>query len=210
MDFKLLGMLVIGLMILTTAFAYTNPTITSIKPAAGETLTPGTYTLDFNIRDYNGTTTYQGNPPQLKIYWSQSSGAYANLIIYDTNLQNTTGVRCADANFFDLTDCNYTWVIPSTWSAGTYYFDYNFLDVNGTTTYKGFTGSSGAWSFQTMNAASCGLVAWIAPLFGLLLAFFVVMQLMAGKFSPAMVTMSIAAVIGIVIVWGFSSAICVI
>ena len=218
MNFKLFGIIFVTLFLCGTVFAENQPDINFIYPS-GQELTPTTITLDFNVADYNGDGVLRPVAPQLKLYYSTTPGTFQNLIVWDTNLSNNTGIVCADVNFFETTNCDYNWTIPSSIAAHTYYIDYNLMDHNTSSAspgyaYQPWTGYSDSFIVQLLPSGSattgCGLIAWIAPLFGMLLAFFVIMQLMAGKFSPALVTLSIAGIIGIVIVWGFSSAICVI
>ena len=204
-------------MLIGSAFAaFESPSVTINLPSSGQKLTTGNFTIDFNVIDYNATANNRVSVPQLKLYYSNTAGAFTNLIVWDTNLNNATTMTCADANFVNTTNCTYAWAIPTTFATGTYFIDYNLMDNNngGTMAYTNFTGSSSSFIVQQLSADSnlsgCGLIVLIVPLFGMLLAFFVVMQLMAGKFSPALVSLSIAGVIGIVIVWGFGSAICVI
>ena len=213
MNFKLLGLMLFSIMLLGSVFAL-PPSVTMDAPFSVRDLVAGqTYLMDFNVVDYNAGI--EPNPPQIKLYYSSTAGSYSNLIVWDTNLSNTTGVVCyPDQNFVTSRRCEYSWMPSVSIPTGTYWIDYNFIDTNvlGLHYYTGSsTRSFNIQLLPTGNATTgCGLIIWIVPLFGILLAFFVVMQLMAGKFSPALVTLSIGGVIGIVIVWGFGTAMCVI
>lgn len=145
-------------------------------------VTVGTHTstsVTLNATD-SATTTGDGSGVK-RIYYKLDSGAWA----YTTNSTLT--------------------LTPSFGAHHLYFYSVDNLDNNEWVSNGGF------WDkpFNTEGIPDCGLYVWLAPLLGMLLALFVIMQLMTGKFSVSMVSMCVAGVIGIVIVWAFSASICV-
>ncbi|MEO5350109.1 MAG: hypothetical protein H7836_10740 [Magnetococcus sp. YQC-3] len=163
---------IMGLVLLCLmAFTLAAPTGSFNTPEAGQPVYgTRTYTFDFNIMDENGDA-HHTHPPIINIYWSRDTNTRNTLIISDTNLDNSTSISCADANFVNTTNCTYAWAVPDyqTMTNDDYYLDANWCfwvsaDVNA---YQCRYFSTGAFmvlqpvpsSIATMIALSLFIVA---------------------------------------------------
>lgn len=206
MNFKLFGVILFSLMMLGMVFA-ANPTVTHVTPTTGETLTGNNYWLTFTVQDYNSKLE-SANPPILNVYYSTTAGTYKNLIIFDSNLMDTTRITCNDKNFYNAVSCTYNWSIPSNLAVGTYYIDYNLSDYNGISSkYANYTSSSGAFIYNAVQGCTQFLI-WVG-IIALVLIAYGLMQLVNGNVNVKMMTsLAMGIMIGLYILMIFMQGVC--
>ncbi|MEO5351012.1 MAG: hypothetical protein H7836_15415 [Magnetococcus sp. YQC-3] len=126
---------IMGLVLLCLmAFTLAAPAGSFNTPTAGQTIQgTRTYTLDLNVKDENGDA-HGANPPKISLYWSRDANTRLTLITSDTNIDNATGIVCADKNFLITRNCTYSWSVPDyqTMTNEGYYLDVNWSYFNPT------------------------------------------------------------------------------
>lgn len=185
------------LLITITGIAFAAPSITINQPTSASSW-QGTQTIDFNLIDENAEI--HQSPPVVKLYYSTTASGFAHLIVADTNVDNGSGIVCADYNFFNTTDCNYTWTIPTTLENGFYYIDANYIPRTGT---AGYTDSSDRFSIsQYLSGSSCSLVSLFPLLLvaALIIAIVVgAMMMTGGNITGSLISFTIVGIVVIVI-----------
>ena len=195
------------------AFAAANVTINS--PTENTVIYGGrTVTLDFNIVTEDGNAQLASVVPKLQIFYSTVAGSRSYLIYNDTNLSDGSNVQCADYNFFDTTDCNYTWSVPGApdLMIGTYYLDFN-LSYPNTTSYvrTNETFSSSAFQVQQpMSASMTSMIALALFILACAIAVVAVMGLGNGMDVRQFLMMVIAVIVALVVAWTLYASVIVV
>lgn len=185
------------LLITMTGLAFAAPSITINQPTT-TSVWQGTQTIDFNVIDENASA--HDTAPVINLYYSTTAGGFKNVIVADTNVDNGTGIVCADYNFFETTNCTYSWTIPTNLENGYYYIDANYIPRTGS---AGYTDSSERFSIsQYLSAGSCGLVALFPLLLvaALIIAIVVgAMMMTGGNITGSLISFTIVGIVVIVI-----------
>jgi hypothetical protein len=204
MNVKLIGLMMLVIMLSMSVFA--APAVTASNP--GTLTNDSTATLTFTLKDENSASNIVD---KLYIYYSATSGAYSNLIVYDANVQDASRVICTpDYNLETARTCTYTWTVPSstTIPAGYWYIDYNFIP-NSVNANVGYKVSSTAFKVETITG--CTTMVWTFGLIVLVLAAFGAMRLLNGSMDiKTLSALAIVIIIGIIIITQFMQSVCVI
>lgn len=191
---KKIWLALIALMFMAS-FAFAAPSITINYPAS-TSVWWGTQTIDFNVIDENGDAHY--TPPVINLYYSTTSGGFANSIIADSNVDNGTGIVCSDYNFFETTNCTYSWVVPTNLTNGFYYVDANYIPR---TSAAGYTDSSDRFEVaQKFSTASCGLVGLFPLLIIAVLIIVIIVSAMVFMIGGDLSSLTVAAVAALVVI----------
>jgi hypothetical protein len=185
---------------------FAAPAITASNP--GTLTNDSTATLTFTLKDENSASNIVD---KLYIYYSATSGAYSNLIVYDANVQDASRVICTpDYNLETARTCTYAWTVPNTTTIppGYWYIDYNFIP-NSVNANVGYKVSSTVFKVETING--CGTMVLTFGLIILVLAAFGAMRLLTGTMDiKTLAALAITIIIAIVIVTQFVQTVCVI
>lgn len=198
--------LILFALILASTIAFAAPNVTTNSPTANQTVYGGrTLVLDFNVLTEDANGILAATDTEVGIYYSTIAGSRSYLIYQDTNLFDATGIQCADYNFVNTTDCNYTWSVPGApnIAIGSYYLDYNLSQPNYVAGGRTNTTKSSS-VFQIQQPVSSTIVAMIAlALFigAAALAVFAVMGLGRDMDMTQFVMMVVVAIILLVIAW---------
>jgi len=192
--------LVAMFVLLISSFVMSAPSITAVTPP---TLLSGTtYTIDFNIVDENAEALRI--PDTLIIAYGSSAGAFATTIYTDTNLLDSTGVQCADDNFFITTNCTYDWEVPSV-TPFNYFLDFNFIVEPESV---GYTTSTSA--FRLESTTGCATLNLAVMLILLSLCGFTLLRFLNESNPTNMTMFAVSVIIAVAIGYTFLSSVCVV
>lgn len=198
-------------LILASTLAFAAPSSTVNFPSSNQLVTgTQTFITNYAFVDENAEDA-RAHPQKADIYWSTGSGNLSNLIYSDTNLQDASGLVCTDYNFFNSTDCNYSWVVPNslTMPIGNYYIDTNFQYYKGASnSYAGTIGSSAQFRVQQpMPSTMTAMIALALFIAACAIAVFAVMGLSNGTDIKQFLTMVITIIVLLIIAWTLYGAV---
>jgi len=183
-----------------STFVLSAPSIVAINPSSQTSGT--TLTLDFNIVDENAEANRV--PDTLIIAYSTSAGSFSNTIYTDTNLLDSTGVQCADTNFFLTTRCTYDWTIPNV-TPFNYFVDFNFIVEPESV---GYTDSS--TGFLIENTQGCATFNWVVLVIALSMCAFTLLKFLNDTNPTTMTMFAVSVIVGLAIIYTFATSICVV
>jgi len=160
-----------------------------------------TIALTFTITGEDGDANY---PDDLVIAYSQTAGGFENSIYTDTNLLDATGVTCDDYNFFTASTCTYNWLVPAI-TPMSYYIDANYVQP---LTGLGYTDSSTAFIIE--NTQNCATMNFAVLLIALGICSFTLLKFLNDTNPTTMVMFAVSVMVGIAIIYFFTSSVCVV